>query len=95
MNNYFTIVLCLIINFHSANIIAGESKNEIVIGIVDSKTSPSLFKEGIHLATSSLNQAGGTLGKKWHLIFYDDENSPKKGQAIAETLCTSFPFRRN
>ncbi|KPA09234.1 peptide ABC transporter substrate-binding protein [Candidatus Magnetomorum sp. HK-1] len=89
MNKYLIIILCLIINFHSANIIASESKNEIVLGIVDSKTSPSLFKEGIHLATSSLNQAGGTLGKKWRVIFYDDENSPKKGQAIAETLCSN------
>jgi ABC-type oligopeptide transport system substrate-binding subunit/ABC-type branched-subunit amino acid transport system substrate-binding protein len=89
MNKYFTIVLCLIINFHAANILASGSKKEIVLGIVDSKMSPSLFKEGIRLAMTSLNQAGGTLGKKWRVIFYDDENSPEKGQAIAEKLCSN------
>lgn len=88
MNKFF-IIICLIINFQSASIMASESNTEILLGIVDSKTTPSYFKEGIHLAIRLLNQDGGTLGKKWQVIFYDDENCPKKGQAIAEDLCSN------
>ncbi|KPA19116.1 Bacterial extracellular solute-binding protein, family 5, partial [Candidatus Magnetomorum sp. HK-1] len=63
--------------------------NDIVIGIVDSSTSPSFFKEGVHLAIQSLNHAGGTLGKKWRVITFDDENCPNKGQIIAEQISTN------
>jgi len=77
------LIVSILLFFQTAD---SNAKDEIVLGVVDSSTSPSLFKEGIHLAISSLNHTGGTMGKKWRVIIYDDENSPKKGQMIAETI---------
>jgi len=93
MKKLSIIILILIISvfqssvFQSSGIFANDQ--EIVLGIVDSSTSPSLFKEGINLAISSLNHVGGTLGRKWRTIVFDDENSPKKGQSIAEKLASN------
>jgi ABC-type oligopeptide transport system substrate-binding subunit/ABC-type branched-subunit amino acid transport system substrate-binding protein len=87
MKNLSIIVLILIV-FQASHGLA-HNKKDMLLGIVDSSTTPSLFKEGIQLAISSLNHAGGTLGKKWRALVFDDENSPEKGQQIAEILAAN------
>lgn len=64
---------------------AERSKGDIVIGVVDTSTSPSLFTEGVKLAIKELNQRG-VLGRRFRPIFYDDKGSVEKGQKIAVRL---------
>lgn len=63
---------------------AAEARGEIVIGVVDTSTAPSLFLEGIALAVDDLNQHGGVLGRKITTLLADDRGEIDKGQQVAK-----------
>ncbi|VEN75411.1 conserved hypothetical protein [Candidatus Desulfarcum epimagneticum] len=65
---------------------ARDPNGDIVIGVVDSSTSPTLFVQGVRLAVHTLNDRGGILGRPVKALFYDDENSLEKGREIARKL---------
>jgi len=60
--------------------------NKIVIAAVDSFDHKSYFKEGIQLAAQEINAAGGVLGKKINVLFYDDKNDCKTGEKISKNI---------
>ncbi|KPA11757.1 Bacterial extracellular solute-binding protein, family 5 [Candidatus Magnetomorum sp. HK-1] len=62
-----------------------ESPEEIVIGIVDSSNIHNQFVEGVKLGIEEINEFG-VLGKKIRPVYYDDQASCAKGQAIARKL---------
>lgn len=65
---------------------AAENKGDLLIGIVDSSIPPTAFVQGVNLAVEELNHAGGVLGRKIRLLFYDDRRSVAKGLEIAAEL---------
>lgn len=62
---------------------------EIVIGIVDSSTTPTFFTQGVKLAIKELNEQGGLLGKPVKALFYDEKESVRKGQDIAREIANN------
>ncbi|MBF0118373.1 MAG: ABC transporter substrate-binding protein [Desulfobacterales bacterium] len=66
--------------------IAADSKGDILIGCVDTSSSPTLFKDGVYMAVSEINAKGGISGRKIQVLLYDDEGDETKGEKIARTL---------
>ncbi len=67
-----------------------ELKNDIVIGIVATSTTPDFFLEGVKLALEELNQQGGVLGRKISPLFYDDEGDIEKGLDLSEKIADNL-----
>ncbi|MBF0398128.1 MAG: ABC transporter substrate-binding protein [Desulfobacterales bacterium] len=65
---------------------AFESKGDIVVAIVDSSVTPTMFVEGVKLAIEDINSSGGVLGRKIKPLFYDDEGKFETGQKIAHKI---------
>ena len=65
---------------------AAEAEGNIVVGIVENSTSPSLFLYGVRLAVKEINQKGGILGRKIETVVYDDMGNLSEGQKIANKL---------
>lgn len=65
---------------------AENAKGNIVIGCVETSTSPSLLKEGVSMAVDQINANGGILGRKISIIFKDDDGDQYKAQKIAQAL---------
>lgn len=65
---------------------AAGSEGDIVVGIVDSSGTGSLFLDGVNMAIDEINEEGGILGRKISALYYDDEGSPETGQDIARKI---------
>lgn len=64
---------------------AEKATGDIIIGVVDSGGNFS-FRRGAELAIDEINQRGGILSRRLRVLWNDDEGSPQKGVAIAESL---------
>jgi len=66
---------------------AKNPKKEIIIGVaapwkwLEDKT---FYKKGIEFAVKEINSKGGVLGKKFSIIYRDDNSSVDKGRVIAQ-----------
>jgi len=65
---------------------AAGGSGDIVIGIADSSSNPSLFLDGIALAVEDINREGGIAGRKIKTVIYDDKGDFAEGQNVARSL---------
>jgi branched-chain amino acid transport system substrate-binding protein len=70
---------------------ARAATGDIRIGAVGNWASDNdLSRKGIKMAGEEINAAGGILGRKLHIAFYDDEGSVPKSKRIAQELVENF-----
>ncbi|MCP4688823.1 MAG: ABC transporter substrate-binding protein, partial [Desulfobacterales bacterium] len=61
-------------------------KKKIVIGVVKNSRAGNLFREGVELAVTRINEQGGALGAKFQPIYRDDMGDVEKGLDIAREM---------
>src|SRR5687767_14236294 len=91
----FTLVLSVFLSFacveKGGNGTTADTGNTIRIGVYgDTTGATSSFgvstKNGIDLAFSEINAAGGVNGKKLEMVFEDDQGTPEKAKTVISKL---------
>ena len=70
---------------------AKKNGGDILIGVAwPFAAKNGMLKEGVEMAASEINAAGGVLGRKIRLIEKDDESSVTKGMVIAQSFAENL-----